>query len=147
MGRRAWVVGATAALTVVVAAGAVALAAAAQSAGIIRPAAMCLPAPLHVRPAVVHPGQTVVLGSGAAACDLGYARDRRYVVVLQHRELHTPPLHVAVARDGSFETELTVPETFPRGDAVLSVEGSPYDECDDTGSHSCAGYGVPVVVE
>ncbi|MEV8215056.1 hypothetical protein [Leifsonia sp. NPDC077715] len=147
MGRRARVIGAGAAMTVVLAGGAIALAAAAQSAGIIRPAAMCLPAPLHARPAVVHPGETVVLSSGAASCDLGYARDRLYVVVLQHRELSTPPLHVAVARDGRFETELTVPETFPRGDAVLNVTGSPYDECDDTGSHSCAGYWVPVVVE
>ncbi|MGH1548388.1 hypothetical protein ACRAWB_04080 [Leifsonia poae] len=147
MRRRAWVVAAATALTLVVAAGAVGLAAAAQSAGIIRPAAMCLPAPLHARPAVVHPGQTVALSSGPAACDLGYARDRLYVVVLQHRDVHTPPLHVAVARDGRFETELVVPPDFPRGEAVLSVEGSPYDECDDTGSASCAGYWVPVVVE
>jgi|GEM_PF-6628531 len=147
MGRRAWVIGAATALTVVVAVGAVGLATAAQSVGIIRPAVMCLPASLHARPAVVHPGETVVLSSGAASCDLGYARDRLYTVVLQRRELSTPPLHVAVARDGRFEAELTVPATFPRGDAVLNVTGSPYDECDDTGSHSCAGYWVPLVVE
>ena len=148
MGRRAWAVAVATVLTAAAGVGAIAFVAGAQSGNLIRPAAVCLPAPLHVRPAVAHPGQTVVLSSGAASCDLGYPPSREYVVVLQHREVRTPPQRVAVASDGRFEALVTIPPTFPRGDAVLSVTGSPFDQCDDGGgSGSCVGYSVVLVVD
>lgn len=148
MGRRGWSIALAAVLTAAAGVGAIAFVAAAQSSGFIRPAAACLPAPLHVSPGVAHPGETVVLSSGAATCDLGYPASREYVVVVQHRDVRTPPQRVAVATDGRFQAAVTVPPAFPRGDAVLSVTGSPYDQCDDGGgSGSCVGYSVVLVVD
>ena len=148
MGRRGWRIALASVLTAAACVGAVAFVAGAQSSGLIRPVAACLPAPLHASPALAHPGQAVVLSSGPASCDLDYPPSREYVVVLQHREVRTPPQRVAVASDGRFEALVTIPPTFPRGDAVLSVTGSPFDQCDDGGgSGSCVGYWVPIVVD
>lgn len=145
MQRRRWLITAVSALTVAAAIGAVALVAQAQSTGIIPLPIACLPAPLHLEPGVAHPGDEVVLSSDAATCHLTYPPAHTYQVVLQHRDVRTVPQRVEVAADGRFEARITVPASFPRGDAVISVTGSPYDECDDHAS--CAGYWKQLVVE
>jgi len=135
-----------ASLAVLLAAGAtVALLSYARSSGAIRPAAACFPAPLQAEPAVVHPGQPLTVRSGAAACRLGYAPRHAYSVTLQHRESVTTPISVDVTPDGRFRATIDVPATFPRGDAVVIVTGSPYDRCEDSGS--CVGYSVTLVVD
>ncbi|WP_158863607.1 hypothetical protein [Leifsonia sp. AG29] len=145
MQRRRWDIHAVTVLTVAAAVGAVALVAQAQSTGIIPLPIACLPAPLHLGPGVAHPGDEVVLSSDAAACHLAYPPAHTYQVVLQHRDVRTVPQRVEVAADGRFEAHITVPASFPTGDAVISVTGSPFDECDDDAS--CAGYWKQLVVE
>ncbi|MEY9852839.1 hypothetical protein ABH923_002517 [Leifsonia sp. EB41] len=145
MRRRGLVTAAATVLTAAAALGTVALVAQAQSTGIIPPPIACLPAPLHLQPGVAHPGDEVVLSSDAAACRLPYPPAHTYEVVLQHREVRTPPQRVEVAADGRFQAHIIVPSTFPLGDAVVSVTGSPYDDFED--GASCAGYWKPLVVE
>lgn len=129
---------------VIVAAVIVALVSCGQSSGLIRPAAPCFPAPLRVDPPGAQPGSAVTVESGAAACSLGYPPGHRYTITLQHRDVVAPPLRVAVAPDGRFRATIDIPATFPSGDAVIRVTGSPYDDCDDTAS--CVGYSVPLTI-
>ncbi|WP_431220912.1 hypothetical protein [Leifsonia xyli] len=147
MGRRRWIGLAVSAAALGAAVLAVVLVGQAQSAGLIAPASVCFPAQLEAAPAVAHPGQDVTLSSGAADCDLGYDPGHTYAVTLQHRETRTAPMRVVVATDGSFRVTVAVPATFPRGQAVVIVTGSPYDECDDTPSASCVGYSIPLAVD
>lgn len=106
----------------------------------------CLPAPVRVSPDTVAPGGSVTVWSVAADCALGYGRDRTYTVTLLHREQAAPAVRTPVAEDGSFRMTLTVPATFPTGPAAVLVHGSPMDDCDDTGTGSCAGYGAGITV-
>ena len=105
----------------------------------------CLPARLHVAPAIAAPGEMVTVSSGPADCDLGYQDGHVYtlsIVVPRHR---SPAATVTVDTRGRFTTTLTVPADFPEGDAAVVVDGSPYDHCDDTGA-SCAGYSAALAI-
>lgn len=105
----------------------------------------CFPAPVRVEPATAHPGSALTVNSDAADCDLGYARGHTYSVVVRHRDTVTDPVRTEVRTDGVFRTTIDLPADFPAGDAVVIVTGSPYDDCDDTGS--CVGYSALLTVE
>lgn len=111
-----------------------------------RSAPRCLPARLQVSPQTVAPGESITVSSPAADCSLGYGRGHAYRVRLSHPGQPGPPVTTAVAEDGSFRMTLTVPATFPSGPAIVSVTGSPMDDCDDGGG-SCAGYAANFTVE
>lgn len=105
----------------------------------------CLPASLHVNPSTVAAGQTVTLSAPAATCDLGYAPGHSYSLSIQTHGTVLKLPDVAVRTDGSFSAVITVPVTAPKGAAEVVVTGSPFDNCDDTGS--CAGYGIPLTIQ
>ncbi len=108
------------------------------------PTARCLPARPTVQPAQVAVGGEVTLSAPAAGCDLGYDDGASYEVTLfLHGRADAVDLgDVDVDVDGSFRMTLTVPADAPPGPAALALAGSSYDDCDDTGSGSCASYGV-----
>lgn len=106
----------------------------------------CLPAPLDVSSADVAPGESLTVRSAAAECDLGYENGASYsIAVVSSSGEQSDDVDVPVERDGSFSTEITVPESFPDGAASVVVSGSPYDECDED-SGSCAAYVVDITV-
>ncbi|WP_285115103.1 hypothetical protein [Leifsonia sp. fls2-241-R2A-40a] len=106
----------------------------------------CLPGRLSVDPAVVAAGGSVTLASGPARCDLGYERGHTYSVKVMHRQLASPPTVVEVEPSGRFLTRVVIPESFPAGDAVIVVTGSPFDRCAEEGYGSCAGYAVDITI-
>jgi len=110
------------------------------------PPASCLPARMHADPAAVAPGGVVTVSAGSPDCDLDYEPGHRYTIRLRAVRVSSPPITVAVDRDGRFSAEVPVPADFPRGSASVDVTGSPYDECGKNGSGSCAGYRVAVEV-
>ena len=60
-----------------------------------------------------------------------------------------PPMELGsypVNKDGSFEAVVSIPANASPGDAGILVFGSPYDQCNDTGHGSCAGYGVSLTI-
>ena len=107
----------------------------------------CLPAPLEASPTEVSPGESLTIRSEAAECDLGYEDGAAYsIVVFSSTGERSEAVNVPVERDGSFSTEVVVPESFPVGQASVLVGGSAYDDCGDS-SGSCAAYLVDVIVE
>ncbi len=110
------------------------------------PTARCLPARPTVQPAQVAVGGEVTLSAPAAGCDLGYDGGASYEVTLflhgRADAVDLGDVDVDVDVDGSFRMTLTVPADAPPGPAALALAGSSYDDCDDTGSGSCASYGV-----
>jgi hypothetical protein len=114
--------------------------------GVTVAGSVCLPAPLRVSPVTAAPGDTLLVSSGPADCDLGHGPHHTYRVKLIAPHVSSPPVSVEPAPDGRFSVELPVPGGFPPGDAFIVVTGSPFDHCDDTGSGSCAGYAAPVTI-
>lgn len=107
----------------------------------------CLPAPLAASPTEVSPGESLTVESEAAECDLGYEDGVTYsVVVISSSGEKSEEVDVPVERDGSFSTDIVVPQSFPAGQASVVVSGSAYDDCGDE-SGSCAAYSVEVMVE
>ncbi|AQY00241.1 hypothetical protein B2G67_01135 [Microbacterium foliorum] len=107
----------------------------------------CLPAPLEASPTGVRPGESLTVTSEVAECDLGYGDGAAYsIVVISSSGEKSEEVDVPVAEDGSFSTEVVVPESFPAGQASVVVSGSSYDDCGDD-SGSCAAYIVEVTVE
>jgi len=107
----------------------------------------CLPAPLAAAPTEVRPGESLTVESEAAECDLGYKDGAIYsVVVISSSGEKSEEVDVPVERDGSFATDIVVPESFSAGQASVVVSGSVYDDCGDD-SGSCAAYMVEVMVE
>ncbi|WP_290472682.1 hypothetical protein [Leifsonia sp. 71-9] len=107
----------------------------------------CLPAPLQVTPSAPARGGAITVSSPPASCDLGYSDGHSYSVILAAAAAiegtpgpRTEPVEAEVAADGSFSIPVAIPADFPRGDAVVIVTGSPYDECGTDGTGSCAGY-------
>jgi hypothetical protein len=45
-----------------------------------------------------------------------------------------------VNADGSFRALVEIPASASPGDAAIIIHGSPFDQCDDSGQGSCAGY-------
>lgn len=108
-------------------------------------AAECLPPRLQVAPDVAAPGDTITVSSGPAECDLGYRSGHVYTLALAVPRLASPETTVRVATDGRFSATVTVPDTFPPGDAAIIVHGSPYDHCDGSRG-SCAGYTAAITI-
>lgn len=108
------------------------------------PGSVCLPAPLRVSPVPAAAGDSLVVSSGPADCDLGYGPHQTYRVKLVAPHVSSPSVSVEPASDGHFSVELPVPAGFPRGDAFVVVTGSPFDQCDDTMTGSCAGYAATI---
>ncbi|MFF2050490.1 hypothetical protein ACFVU2_02715 [Leifsonia sp. NPDC058194] len=106
----------------------------------------CLPAPLVVAPAEVQPGGSLTVSSPPADCDLAYADGHTYRITVGVRETRTSEVEVQVARDGSFSIPIPIPADLPRGEAVVSVTGSPMDDCGKDGTGSCAGYAAYITV-
>ena len=107
----------------------------------------CLPAPLAASPTDVSPGESLTVESEAAECDLGYEDGPTYsVVVISSSGEKSEEVDVPVERDGSFSTDIVVPESFPAGQASVVASGSAYDDCGDD-SGSCAAYTVEVMIE
>lgn len=107
----------------------------------------CLPAPLAASPTEVSPGESLTVESEAAKCDLGYEDGATYsVVVISSSGEKSEEVDVPVERDGSFSTDVVVPESFPDGHASVVVSGSAYDDCGDD-SGSCAAYTIEVMIE
>jgi len=107
----------------------------------------CLPAPLEASSTGVRPGGSLTVKSEAAECDLGYEDGTAYsIVVISSSGERSEEVDVPVEGDGSFSTEVVVPESFPAGEASVVVSGSSYDDCGDD-SGSCAVHSVEVTVE
>ena len=104
----------------------------------------CLPGPLRVSPATAAPVEVISVSSGPSDCNLGYRPGRTYRVTLERSHVAAPAVEVEPSRDGSFSISLVVPDGFPSGEAAVVVTGSSFDQCDDTGFGSCAGYMAPV---
>ncbi|WP_144875948.1 hypothetical protein [Microbacterium sp. 1.5R] len=106
----------------------------------------CLPAELTASPARIAAGDTLTLASGPAECDLGFESEPIYTVVLYSSTAQqSEPLEVAPGEDGTFSSEISIPESFSPGIATVVVTGSPYDECGNE-SGSCAQYSVDVTI-
>jgi len=89
-----------------------------------------------------------MIGSGPADCDLGYDSETRYsIALISSSGVESEEPDVPVNDDGSFSAEIVVPEDFRTGSALISVKGSPYDDCDYGGSGSCASYVVDLEIE
>ncbi|MDN4614568.1 hypothetical protein P5G50_08895 [Leifsonia sp. F6_8S_P_1B] len=130
--------------------GAVVVLAAAALAGCAGPAYVsahvCLPDRLVAEPSAAAPGEVVLISSGGVECNLGYEGDHSYRVTVRQVGASSPAIGVPVQENGTFHAAITVPEAFTAGEAVIVVEGSTYDQCDDSGFGSCAGYSVGITV-
>lgn len=83
----------------------------------------CLPAPMSVTPNVAHPGDTVTVSAVPADCALGYGTNKSYKLTLRSDILTPAPkdsasnrtysVETSVASDGSFTTDIVIPESFP----------------------------------
>ncbi|WP_025158248.1 hypothetical protein [Leifsonia aquatica] len=107
----------------------------------------CFPEAVTATPSTVTAGSTVTVSSTAASCDLGYSSAHTYTLRLTHRESTTQAVNAPVKPDGSFTATVPVPADFPHGTAYIAVTGTAYDDCADSGSGSCAGYGTTIDVE
>lgn len=106
----------------------------------------CLPADLEASPTVVRAGESLIVASAAADCDLGYVEDTTYsIVLISSSGERSEDAELPVSEDGRFSGELLVPDSFPSGTASVVVTASTYDDCDD-GSGSCAGYSTDIAV-
>jgi len=107
----------------------------------------CGSSPLEVIPAQAEPGASITLSSPAFECPTAYPDGTTYTFALSQDDRGgSLPLGAAdVAEDGSFRTELVIPDDALPGDSYLFVtSGSVFDEpCDDG---SCAAYGVNLTV-
>src|SRR3954471_9334419 len=109
-------------------------------------AGRCLPAPLTVSPTAAAPGTPVVVSS-TGGCAHNALAGAHYTLVMAFAGRQPPVVDMASvtpSSDGAFSLNLEVPANATDGDAYVSVEGSPYDQCDD--ANSCVGYGAPFVI-
>ena len=108
------------------------------------PPIRCLPSPLHLSRAHVRAGTTLTVSSAAFACAARYPSGKTYALILGQGG-RAAPLRlavVAVHRNGAFKAKVRVPLTASPGEAYIMVRGSPFDDCRDAPSGSCAGYAV-----
>ncbi|HEY0187005.1 MAG TPA: hypothetical protein VGC67_05910 [Cellulomonas sp.] len=100
----------------------------------------CLPAPLELSRTSVEVGLTVIVSSAAAGCDLGELGS--YDLTLTAGMVEQSVGRFDVDADGSFEARVAIPAGAEPGPAVLSVTGSPYDDCPVLDDGLCTGYAV-----
>lgn len=112
----------------------------------------CLPEPMTASPDPASVGSTIVVSAPPATCDLGYQPGTQYTLALFPEGDGDSPdrveTTVEVGTDGTFSTQLRIPEEFPLGRATISVSGSAFDRCpeDPPEGVSCAGYSVDLTV-
>jgi hypothetical protein len=98
-------------------------------------------------------GAIVEVVGGPVACDPRRGGRSTYAVHLYavalsgsaRQRIELAQTKAAVARDGSFRADLTIPPAAPPGSAWVSVEGSNMDRCDDRNG-SCAGYQQEIAI-
>jgi hypothetical protein len=104
----------------------------------------CLPEPLQIDPAQVISGSSVTLSSAPFQCGGSYPAGKTYQLTLGLVG-RTAPVDLGsypVKVDGSFRATILIPSDASPGEAYIIIHGSPFDQCDDSGHGSCAGYGV-----
>jgi hypothetical protein len=111
--------------------------------------AVCLPERLTVDRVTVQAGSAIRLASkGFHDRSCRYPAGESYQLWLaavgrQRKRL----THVSVARDGSFETTVTIPSDTSPGEAFIVASGSAFDHCQDTaGGPACPWYSTPAVL-
>lgn len=123
------------------------------------PDGRCLPAPLHVSPATAAPGMTITVSS-TGGCSDNSIQGSRYRVSLGFEGREAPVIEgwtVFPSADGAFSTQVEIPANASQGSAHVSVSGSPFDNCSDSGrsdsvvptgsyTYSCAGYSAPFLI-
>jgi hypothetical protein len=104
--------------------------------GCSTPKPVCVPR-ITVTPGEAHAGDTVTVES-SDVCEVTVPRDGWRVVISPTGD-HGPSTTVTTSEafDGSFSTEVTLPDDIPEGDASAGVENWDYSTCDDNAS--CAG--------
>jgi hypothetical protein len=89
-----------------------------------------------------------MLSSTPFTCAAGYPRGKTYTLTLGQVG-HAAPLRlgtVNVKRDGAFAASVRIPAGASPGEAYIEVTGSPFDQCTDRASGSCAGYAAHLTV-
>jgi len=108
----------------------------------------CLPEPLHVNPAQVAAGSSVAVVSAPFKCGGTYPAGKKYKLTLglvgrqSPMDLGSYPVNM----DGSFAATVPIPANALPGEVAIIVHGSPFDQCDDSGQGSCAGYVVSLTI-
>ena len=108
----------------------------------------CLPEPLRANPRQVAAGSSVDVSSGPFECGSRYPAGKKYQLALglvgrqPPVDLGTYPVHM----DGSFAATVSIPRNTSPGEAAITVHGSLFDQCIDSGQQSCAGYGVSITI-
>lgn len=113
----------------------------------IGPQKQCLPAELSVNPAQAEPGEEIVISAKPVRCNLNYSADQVYAMRIESTSQlsSTSVTHVVpVNEDGSFRFAVELAENFPPGEAIITVNGSAYDQC--PAGASCVGYWVTLLV-
>jgi hypothetical protein len=105
----------------------------------------CLPAPLHVAPGAVRAGDVATVSAPGASCDLSLAKQTEYTVLLVTSDQSWTLGRTHPDVDGHFTLNATIPTDVSPGPARIVVTGSPYDDCEKTGS--CVGYTVALTLE
>jgi hypothetical protein len=99
----------------------------------------CLPEPLEAR-FLDGPEVQLHVSAEAAPCSLDYD-GVVYELTVEGAEAVYPLGTVRPSRDGSFSAVFNVPPAALEDDgASIVVIGSPYDDCEDSGSADCVGY-------
>lgn len=108
----------------------------------------CLPERLHVDPQQVVQGSSVMISSAAFTCGDSYPSGKEYQLTLGLVG-RQPPIDLGkypVNTDGSFHARVVIPADASPGEAAISVRGTSFDLCDDSGQGSCAGYVVSLTI-
>ncbi|MEO8527686.1 MAG: hypothetical protein ABI435_01260 [Pseudolysinimonas sp.] len=97
----------------------------------------CVPR-FTIEPSVASPGDTITLTSDTT-CDVEPPGGGWSVVLAPVGQLELGVrTNVADGFDGSFSITLSVPATFPSGEAFAGIENWDYSTCSDTAGGSCA---------
>jgi hypothetical protein len=107
-----------------------------------------LPEPLHVNPAQVAAGSSVAVASAPFKYGGTYPAGKKYQLSLGLVG-RQPPMNLGsypVNTDGSFAASVPIPAKASPAEAAIIVHGSPFDQCDDSGQGSCAGYVVSFTI-
>lgn len=105
----------------------------------------CLPASLRVDPSAVRVGDVATVSASAVSCDLGLSKQAEYTVLLVTSAQSWTLGTTRPNSDGHFTFKAYIPTQAPPGRASIVVKGSPYDDCERTGS--CVGYTVALALE
>jgi hypothetical protein len=111
-------------------------------------ASRCLPEPLHVDPSSVVAGADVTVTSDGFKCSGSYPAGKTYHLTLglvgRAAPIDLGPYPVNA--NGSFHATVKIPASTSPGEAYITVGGSSFDQCTDSGNGSCAAYMVQLQV-